>query len=541
MGLGPSYGLLMFGGLLDHFSTESIYEALSRLKNSKGLVHSPALQKILDYVISQELEGSGESIKAYTIGIDALGKSPSFDPLVDPIVRVNVGRLRKNILTYYENEGKNDPIRIEIPKGSYRPTFLPKANDHDQEKTQHETSSSSSASSSPSFLGKLINWPSSFFNSSKPEPKEKLPGDDTQLNAITLTIGEMTGVSTDGVGQSELETYVRELRVSFSRNGAFKVISPTSLATNITVIDFSVKVLVKEQQEGLKLFVELINMHTDVLVWARAFGLDEDESQIVAKLYVMSTWFSGAITNSLTWEKERLKYARLAVQKDPEFGPAYSVISDKVAYLANVDASSDTKEASEEASFSRTKALELSPGDGLSILNVAISYWHSGLLKDAVRTMQRVLEIDPNNALASFFMITMPYTCVLTPDAKIKEAVEFDASLGKDNPLRWITLSSLAGLYMNRGELELSLDAEDRAAQIFQTAFTLMRRAALLNQLGKKDEAVKLLNDQKTHWPSLSARHFSERTIPRLCSDSGVPEITQKCYDDLTATMEQLD
>ncbi len=71
-------------------------------------------------------------------------------------------------------------------------------------------------------------------------------------------------------------------------------------------------------------------MHTDVLVWARAFGLDEDESHIVAKvtrdlysqifgasqkslegrdpntltarqLYVMSTWFSGAITNSLTW------------------------------------------------------------------------------------------------------------------------------------------------------------------------------------------------------------------------------------------------
>ncbi len=231
----------------------------------------------------------------------------------------------------------------------------------------------------------------------------------------------------------------------------------------------------------------------------------------------------------------------MAVQKDPEFGPAYSVISDKVAYLANVDASSDTKEASEEASFSRAKALELSPGDGLSILNVAISYWHSGLLKDAVRTMQRVLEIDPNNALASFFTITIPYTCVLTPDAKIKEAVEFDASLGKDNPLRWITLSSLAGLYMNRGELELSLDAEDRAAQIFQTAFTLMRRAALLNQLGKKDEAVKLLTDQKTHWPSLSARHFSERTIPRLCSDSGVPEITQKYYDDLTATMEQLD
>jgi TolB-like protein len=45
---------------------------------------------------------------------------------LDAIVRIHAGRLRRALKEYYYDIGKNDPIVIEIPKGSYIPVFQPK-------------------------------------------------------------------------------------------------------------------------------------------------------------------------------------------------------------------------------------------------------------------------------------------------------------------------------------------------------------------------------------------------------------------------------
>ncbi len=71
--------------------------------------------------------------------MEALGRTTNFDPKTDPIVRVEAGRLRTRLKTFYEAEGLNDLISIELPKGSYVPDFsersdakadLPTANRH---------------------------------------------------------------------------------------------------------------------------------------------------------------------------------------------------------------------------------------------------------------------------------------------------------------------------------------------------------------------------------------------------------------------------
>ena len=51
------------------------------------------------------------------------GRGPQFDPRTDSSVRVNVARLRSKLIEYYATEGKDDPLRIEIPKGSYITVF----------------------------------------------------------------------------------------------------------------------------------------------------------------------------------------------------------------------------------------------------------------------------------------------------------------------------------------------------------------------------------------------------------------------------------
>ena len=51
------------------------------------------------------------------------GRKDDFDALLDPIVRIQAGRLRRSLERYYLLAGKADPIRIGLPKGSYPPAF----------------------------------------------------------------------------------------------------------------------------------------------------------------------------------------------------------------------------------------------------------------------------------------------------------------------------------------------------------------------------------------------------------------------------------
>jgi hypothetical protein len=81
------------------------------------------LQQLLQFLTARVLEGGGESLKEYTIGVEAFGRPHDFDPKTDTIVRVQIHRLRQKLAEYYESDGSRDPILVEIPKGHYLPSF----------------------------------------------------------------------------------------------------------------------------------------------------------------------------------------------------------------------------------------------------------------------------------------------------------------------------------------------------------------------------------------------------------------------------------
>ena len=81
------------------------------------------LKPLLVYLVGEELEGRGDRIKAYTVGTDAFGRGTDFDPNTDSIVRVEMKRLRDALDGYYAGPGADDPVRISIPVGRYRPVF----------------------------------------------------------------------------------------------------------------------------------------------------------------------------------------------------------------------------------------------------------------------------------------------------------------------------------------------------------------------------------------------------------------------------------
>lgn len=107
----------------EKFTHEQITAAAQRVASSERFASSPVLKKIFLYIIDEELAGRGGNIKALAIAWDVLEKPRDFDPQNDPIVRVNLGRLRAVLAEYYSDEGKDDPLRISIPKGAYRPEF----------------------------------------------------------------------------------------------------------------------------------------------------------------------------------------------------------------------------------------------------------------------------------------------------------------------------------------------------------------------------------------------------------------------------------
>lgn len=101
-------------------------EALRRVLEHPDIARSTSLMRFLQFICNKYFDGQTDDIREYTIAVAALGRRESeFDSRVDPIVRVTARALRKKLGAYYENEGRQDPLRIVLPLGHYVPQFVP--------------------------------------------------------------------------------------------------------------------------------------------------------------------------------------------------------------------------------------------------------------------------------------------------------------------------------------------------------------------------------------------------------------------------------
>ncbi|NWG13014.1 MAG: hypothetical protein HXY20_05705 [Acidobacteria bacterium] len=102
---------------------ETISSQLDRILSSAEFVHSERLSRFLRFTVGSSLEGHKDQLKEYSLGISVFDREPSYDPRIDPIVRVEAGRLRAKLREYYQTHGRDDPVLIEFPKGSYAPVL----------------------------------------------------------------------------------------------------------------------------------------------------------------------------------------------------------------------------------------------------------------------------------------------------------------------------------------------------------------------------------------------------------------------------------
>ena len=121
----PSRGLEPFGETTKIRLPEpvEVYAQVKRILESRIFSNCGRLNRFISFAAQHALKCTGEPLKEYVIGVEVFDRTSAYDPRIDPIVRVEARRLRSKLNSYYASVGREDPVLIEFPKGTYAPSF----------------------------------------------------------------------------------------------------------------------------------------------------------------------------------------------------------------------------------------------------------------------------------------------------------------------------------------------------------------------------------------------------------------------------------
>ncbi len=108
-------------------------DLIRRVELSRTFEKSPRLRAFLGYVCQCALNEQPESATEQQIGIHVFNRQPGYNPSEDNVVRSQARLLRWRLEQYFAQEGKDEPLIIDIPKGQYLPVFENRVPDVDPE------------------------------------------------------------------------------------------------------------------------------------------------------------------------------------------------------------------------------------------------------------------------------------------------------------------------------------------------------------------------------------------------------------------------
>jgi hypothetical protein len=108
---------------IETFDDSEVRQTLERVLSSRYFVHAHKKRQFLSLICDFYLKGRAHELNEYVLAYDVFGRDSNYNPSADPMVRVVAHEIRKKLETYYQNEGANDEIRMDLPAGSYQPFF----------------------------------------------------------------------------------------------------------------------------------------------------------------------------------------------------------------------------------------------------------------------------------------------------------------------------------------------------------------------------------------------------------------------------------
>ncbi|MGB5986673.1 MAG: hypothetical protein WBG37_15315 [Desulfobacterales bacterium] len=207
-------------------------------------------QAFLRFVLESSLAGQADEIKGFTVATEVFGRSAGFDQSSDPIVSIQANKLRRTLQLYYLTAGKQDSLRIDIPKGTYVPVF-------------HETRPKKLDPTQFDELGidrTMDSWPSLLVL-----PLENLTGD----------------VSKNFVGAG----LATELAIEIAHFNKIKVLCPVQgegEKTHSKDARFVISGNVCQYDEHIKIAVQLTDQKTGEQIWGESYQSSLNASGLAA-------------------------------------------------------------------------------------------------------------------------------------------------------------------------------------------------------------------------------------------------------------------
>jgi hypothetical protein len=111
--------------VIDDPLSDERWHLVQRIVASPPFQKSGRLRDLLQYITEQTIRGNTHELTEHNLGEAVFHKPAGYSPLEDSSVRVHARQLRLKLHEYFDGVGRDEPLIIEIPKGSYVPTFRP--------------------------------------------------------------------------------------------------------------------------------------------------------------------------------------------------------------------------------------------------------------------------------------------------------------------------------------------------------------------------------------------------------------------------------
>jgi adenylate cyclase len=479
---------------------------LEQVLKSEDFDASRRSREFLRFVVEEALCGRGETLSQAAIATQVFGRKDDFDPVVDPIVRIQAGRLRRSLERYYLRSGWEDPVRIELPKGTYVPAFRAPAGESPAPAPADARTSS----------GALDDWPLVAVS-----PFQEIPPSPEQREAASRLLEVLA---------AELSRY-RDVRVVLQR--AADALEPAQRDR----ARFALGGRCLREDDGLRVSAYLVDRTRGEQIWGDEYhtapkperwsGPLDDVARVIAARVGSE---EGVVVQHLTGEyrkqapAEPTPYGALlraynfflmrdpadfatavealqrVVAAEPECGPAWTRLAR--LYVANYSLEvTDTPTPIDQAVSYALNGVRVDPTSRRARCVLASAMLMKGELAAGRLEVEQALRLTPDSLV---YLEMIGWLLILFGDWERGPAISRRALERNPHCLPHVS----HGLWLDhlrRGEPELAFAA---ALAYRDPAFfwRSLMRACCLGQLGRRDEATAAVDEVLLAKPDFPAR-----------------------------------
>ncbi len=394
-------------------SHEAIHEELHRILMSPEFQATDRMRDFLRFVVEEALAGRADQLKGFTIATQVFGRGKNFDAAQDPIVRIQAGRLRRALERYYLVAGWRDPIHIDMPKGRYIPYFVVQT--VEKGRIQDPTTQTADRLGDYSPVGPSV----------AVLPLKNLTADPNQdFFAIGLAedlVTELTRFqdivvfpcqrTTLGTGSlADLEQLTRTAGARFLLGGTVRR-DPETTKVSMRLIDaktgrqiwagvykhkLEASSLIATQEDIARNVVASIGSEYGIIARRLSTESRKKSPGDLDTYEAMFRYYSYQIAPSPQTSGECFVALQRAVEKEPEYGPAWSALATLHCQMHTFDVPDFDRPLDTALQYAR-KGVFLEPGSQIGRLVLAYASYLSDDLDSFHQEIEMAIGLNPNS------------------------------------------------------------------------------------------------------------------------------------------------